>query len=123
MTWRAFIITLAVIVAISVGYGEVRYLNGWYAHSDKVNAEYAAKKQKAELKLAPTEAKAATANAKGKVIYQTIYRDVVKYVQDPNRTVCQFDDDSVSMRQSAIDTANNIAGFDDATLQAKPSGK
>jgi len=74
----------------------------------------------ATLKLAPTESKAATANAKGKVIYQTIYRDVVEYVQDPNRTVCRFDDDAVSMRQRTIDAANNIEGFDDATLQAKP---
>jgi len=119
--WKVF--ALLALAASFVGYGEVRYRNGWYAHSDKVNAEYAAKKQKAELKLAPTEAKAATANAKGKVIYQTIYRDVVKYVQDPNRTVCRFDDDAVSMRQRAIDAANNIAGFDDATVQAKPSRK
>lgn len=119
--WKVF--ALLALAASIVGYGELRYRNGWYAHSDKVNAEYAEKKQKAELKLAPTEAKAATANAKGKVIYQTIYRDVVKYVQDPNRIVCRFDDDAVSMRQRAIDAANNISGFDDATMQAKPGGK
>lgn len=119
--WKVF--ALLALAASFFGYGELRYRNGWYAHSAKVNAEYAAKKQKAELKLAPTEAKAATANAKGKVIYQTIYRDVVKYVQDPNRTLCRFDDDAVSMRQRAIDAANNIAGFDDATMQAKPGGK
>ncbi|WP_254633551.1 hypothetical protein [Pantoea sp. GbtcB22] len=111
------------MIAVAIGYGEIRYLNGWYAHSAKVNADHALKKQKAEIKLAPTEAKAATANAKGKVIYQTIYRDVVKYVQDPNRTVCRFDDDAVSMRQRAIDAANNISGFDDATMQVKPGGK
>ncbi|MGK3134859.1 hypothetical protein ACCX84_03700 [Pantoea trifolii] len=122
-TLRTYLITIALMVAAAIGYGEIRYLNGWYAHSAKVNTEYAVKKQKAEIKLAPTEAKASTANAKGKVIYQTIYRDVVKYVQDPNRTVCRFDDDAVSMRQRAIDAANNIAGFDDATVQAKPSGK
>lgn len=120
---RIYLITIAVMIAIATVYGEIRYLNGWYAHSDKINAEYAAKKQKAELKLAPTEAKAAIANANGKVIYQTIYRDVVKYVQDPNRTVCRFDDAAVSMRKRAIDAANNIAGFDDATVQAKPGRK
>lgn len=122
-TLRTFLIVIALMIAAAIGYGEIRYLNGWYAHSAKVKADYAAKKQKAEIKLAPTEAKAATANAKGKVIYQTIYRDVVKYVQDPNRTVCRFDDDAVSMRQRAIDAANNIAGFDDATVQAEPGGK
>ncbi|WP_293797256.1 hypothetical protein [uncultured Pantoea sp.] len=122
-TLRTFLIAIALMIAAAIGYGQIRYLNGWYAHSSKVNADYAVKKHKAEIKLAPTEAKAATANAKGKVIYQTIYRDVVKYVQDPNRTVCRFDDAAVSMRQRAIDAANNIAGFDDAAVQAKPSRK
>ncbi|WP_455853138.1 hypothetical protein [Pantoea endophytica] len=120
---RIYLITIAMMIAIAIGYGEIRYLIGWYAHSAKVNADYALKKQKAETKLAPTEAKAAIANAKGKVIYQTIYRDVVKYVQDPNRTVCRFDDDAFSMRQRAIDAANNIAGFDDTAMQTQSGGK
>lgn len=119
--WKVF--ALLALAASFIGYGEVRYRNGWYAHSDKVNAEYAEKKQKSELKLAPTEAKAATANTKGKVIYQTIYRDMVKYVQDPNRTVCRFDDDAVSMRQRAIDATNNIAGFDEPAVQTQSGGK
>jgi hypothetical protein len=122
-TLRTLLVTIALMFAAAVGYGEIRYLNGWYAHSDKVNADHAAKKQKAEAKLAPTEAKAATANAEGRVIYKTIYRDVVKYVQDPNRTVCRFDDDAVSMRQRAIDAANNISGFNEPTVQTEPSGK
>lgn len=120
MTWRAFIITLAVILAITIGYGEVRYLNGWYAHSAKVNADAAKKVNKANKALEPAEAKAATAQAEATVIYRTITRDVVKYVQDPNRTVCKFDPDAVSMRQRAIDAANNIPGFDAGAVQAKP---
>ncbi|WP_212815589.1 hypothetical protein [Erwinia rhapontici] len=120
MTWRAFIITLAVIVAISIGYGEVRYLNGWYAHSAKVNADAAKKVTKANKALEPAEVKAATAQAEATVIYRTITRDVVKYVQDPNRTRCKFDPDAVSMRQRAIDAANNIPGFDAGAVQAQP---
>jgi len=120
---RTFLITLVLIIAGTIGYGEIRYLNGWYAHSATVNADYALKKQKAEAKLVPIEQKAATANADGKVIYRTITRDVVKYVQDPNRTLCRFDDVAVSMRQRAIDAANTIPGFDESTVQAKPGGK
>ncbi|NIE98482.1 hypothetical protein F3J38_00135 [Pantoea sp. Acro-805] len=120
---RSFLITLVVIIASAIGYGEIRYLNGWYAHSDKVNADYALKKQKAEARLVPIEQKAATANAGGKVIYRTITREVVKYVQDPNRTVCRFDDVAVSLRQRAIDAANTIPGFDESTVQAQPGGK
>jgi uncharacterized membrane protein YtjA (UPF0391 family) len=119
--WKVF--AVIALIAAAIGYGEIRYRNGWYAHSAKVNADYALKKQKAEAKLVPIEQKAAAANADGKVIYRTITRDVVKYVQDPNRTVCRFDDDAVSMRQRAIDAANNIAGFDDPAVQIQPGGK
>lgn len=120
---RAYLIPIVAMIAIALGYGEIRYRNGWYAHNAKVNADYALKKKKAEAKLVPIEKKAATANADGKVIYRTITRDVVKYVQDPNRTVCRFDDDAVSMRQRAIDAANNISGFDEPAVQTQLSGK
>ncbi|MGK3116679.1 hypothetical protein [Candidatus Pantoea formicae] len=120
---RAYLITIFAMIVIGIGYGEIRYLNGWYAHSAKVNSDYALKKQKAEARLVPIEQKAATATADGKVIYRTITRDVVKYVQDPNRSVCRFDNNAVSMRQRAIDAANNIAGFDVPAVQTQPGRK
>ncbi|MGK1701323.1 hypothetical protein ACR912_20750, partial [Klebsiella pneumoniae] len=58
-------------------------------------------------------------NEAGKVIYKTITRDVVKYVQSPNRTVCRFDDAAVQLRQRAIDAANSIPGFDESAVQSK----
>lgn len=76
-------------------------------------------KEKAEKAIQPVEQKAAAAIEEGKVIYKTITRDVVKYVQSPNRTVCKFDDDAVQLRQRAIDAANAIPGFDDGALQSK----
>jgi hypothetical protein len=69
--------------------------------------------------IQPVEQKAAAATEEGKVIYQTITRDVVKYVQSPNRTVCRFDDDAVQLRQRAIDAANAIPGFDEPAVQGK----
>ncbi|KTS28143.1 lipoprotein [Pantoea stewartii] len=111
------------MIVVALGYGHVSYMNGWYDHSAKANSNYALKKQKAEAKLVPIEKKAATANADGKVIYRTITREVVKYVQDPNRSLCRFDGDAVSMRQRAIDAANNIGGFDEPAVQTQPSGK
>ncbi|MFE0412643.1 hypothetical protein ACFW0S_28485, partial [Citrobacter freundii] len=65
------------------------------------------------------EVKAAAATAEGNVIYRTITRDVVKYVQSPDRTVCQFDDAAVQLRQRAIDAANSISGFDAGAVQGK----
>ena len=120
---RAYLLTIALLILLAIGYGEIRYRNGWYAHSAKVNADYALKKQKAEARLVPTEQKAAEANSQGKVIYRTITRDVVKYVQDPNRNRCDFDDDAVRLRQQAIDAANNISGFDEPAMQTQPGGK
>ncbi|KEY43394.1 hypothetical protein ABEG75_11495 [Pantoea agglomerans] len=120
---RIYLITIAVMIAIAIGYGEIRYMNGWFTHSAKVNADYELKKQKAEAKLVPTEQKAAAASADGKVIYRTITRNVVTYVQNPNRTLCNFDDDAIRLRQQAVDAANHISGFDEPAVQAQPGGK
>ncbi|MCR4457588.1 hypothetical protein [Pseudescherichia sp. L3] len=92
---------------------------GWYAHADHINAMAAKKKDKAEKAIQKGDQKAAQASDEGRIIYRTITRDVVKYVQDPNRTVCAFDDESVRLRQRAIDAANSISGFDAAPVQGK----
>lgn len=92
---------------------------GWSSHADHINALAAKKKERAEKVIQPVEQKAAAATEEGKVIYRTITRDVVKYVQSPNRTVCKFDDDAVQLRQRAIDAANTIPGFDEPAVQGK----
>ena len=45
----------------------------------------------------------------------------MKYVNNPDRTVCKFDDDAVGLRKQAIDAANNLPGFDAATVQDERS--
>ncbi|MEG2114221.1 MAG: hypothetical protein RRZ38_10060 [Hafnia sp.] len=117
MTLKEKLSALTVLLALLSGSHYVAYLKGWYAHSDKVNSEYAAKSKKAEKAVAAGEQKAAVANAEGKVIYRTIYRDVVKYVNDSNHTNCKFDDSAVQLRQRALDAANSISGFDAGTVQ------
>ncbi len=87
--------------------------------ADHINALAAKKKEKAEKTIQPVEEKAAAATAEGKVIYRTITRDVVKYVQSPDRTVCQFGDAAVQLRQRAIDAANSISGFDAGAVSGK----
>ena len=119
MTIKAKLFLLAVLLALFVGTFYAGYLKGWYAHSEKVNSEHAEKNKKAEKAVAAGEQKAAAASAEGRVIYRTIYRDVVKYVNDPNHVKCDFDDHAVQLRQRAIDAANNIPGFDEPTVQGK----
>lgn len=119
MSIRTQVIAILAIILLAVGYGEIRYRNGWYTHAEQMNAAAAKKQKKIEAKIEPVEKKAAVAKSGGKVIYKTITRDMVKYVQDPNRTRCDFDDDAIRMRQRAIDAASNISGFDDTPMQAK----
>lgn len=119
MTIKTKLLSLAVLLALFAGTYYAGYLKGWYAHSEKVNSEHAAKNKKAEKAVATGEQKAAAASAEGKVIYRTVYRDVVKYVNDPNHIKCDFDDHAVQLRQRAIDAANNIPGFDEPTVQGK----
>lgn len=119
VTIKAKLFLLAILLAFFVGTFYAGFLKGWYSHSEKVNSEHPEKNKKAEKAVAAGEQKAAAASAEGKVIYRTIYRDVVKYVNDPNHVKCDFDDHAVQLRQRAIDAANNIPGFDEPAVQGK----
>ena len=112
-----------IAILIASASGGVGYGFGWKAKSDSVANELREKKDNADEKAKPPEQSAAKASSEAKVIYKTVYRDVVKYVNDPNRKRCDFDDDAVSMRRQAIDAANNIPGFDEQAVQDKRGGK
>ncbi|EPC3764801.1 hypothetical protein HPB55_30555 [Klebsiella michiganensis] len=119
MNGKTKLVIVGGVLAVCAGIYWVGYLKGWYAHSEQVNSQAKERLPKQEKAVAAGEQKAATANAEAKVIYRTVYRDVVKYVNDPNRTVCKFDSDAVQLRQRAIDAANAIPGFDEPAVQAK----
>ncbi|WP_409994363.1 hypothetical protein [Enterobacter genomosp. O] len=68
MTIKSKLLSLAVLLALFTGTYYAGYLKGWYAHSDKVNSEHAAKNKKAEKAVATGEPKAAAASVEGKVI-------------------------------------------------------
>lgn len=106
---KSIIILLAIAITVSASSFGVGYLKGWYAHSDKVNLDAAGRKQKAEIKQASSTAKSQQVRVVTETKYKTIYRDVVKYVSDSNRTVCTFDDNYVRLRQSALDTDSAIS--------------
>ncbi|MFT4464912.1 MAG: hypothetical protein ACMX3H_09710 [Sodalis sp. (in: enterobacteria)] len=116
---NAKLIALIAVLTVVSGAFWAGYLKGWYAHSDHVNSQAKAKHLEIEKAVNTGEKKAVDANAAANVIYRTVYRNVVKYVDSPNRSVCRFDDDAVRLRQRAIDAANHIPGFDDATVQGK----
>lgn len=119
MNGKTRLMFVGVVLAVCAGIFWAGYLKGWYTHSEQVKSQAKERLPKQEKAVAAGEEKAATANVEAKVIYRTVYRDVVKYVNDPNRTVCKFDSDAVQLRQRAIDAANAIPGFDEPAVQAK----
>ncbi len=88
---------------IVIGSHWFAYRAGWLAHADKINKEYSDRKQKAENRQAKSTSQSQKVRTITETKYKTIYRDVVKYVQDPTRTVCKFDDEYIRLRQSALD--------------------
>lgn len=106
---KLILITVAVLLVTNLSSFGTGYLNGWYAHSDKVNADYRSRKDKAEIKQAKSTTQSNQVRVVTETKYKTIYRDVVKYVSDPNRTVCNFDDSYIRLRQSSIDADNAIS--------------
>lgn len=109
MNLQVKLIALGVLLALLTGSHIYAYRSGWSAHADKINREAAEKKRKAQDKQDKSNAKAEEVRVVTETKYRTVYRDVVKYVQDPNRTVCKFDDTAVQLRQQAIDAANAVS--------------
>jgi len=100
------LLTCVAIGSLSFGAG---YLKGWYAHSDKVNLDAAKRKQNAENKQAKSTAQSQQVRVVTETKYKTIYRDVVKYVSDQNRTICTFDDNYIRLRQSTLNADSAVS--------------
>ena len=100
-------IGVAIIIAVS-GYG-TGYLKGWYAHSEKVNRDAEKRRQEAQSKQAKSTTQSQQVRVVTETKYKTIYRDVVKYVSDPNRNVCVFDDNYQRLRQQSLDADASIS--------------
>lgn len=101
------IITGCVLVLLACSH-IYAYRSGWSAHADKINNEAREKKDKAEVKLAVVE----DIQEKERIVIQTKYKvinhDVIKYVKD-HHVKCDFDAESVRLRQAAIDAANSVS--------------
>lgn len=97
------------------------YLKGWSEGRDALVAEQQAKAQaqlaKQTTRQQANDSKAAAADESGKATAEVITRDVIKYIKTPGRNVCVFDDTRVQLKSRAVDNANTIPGYDDATVQ------
>lgn len=108
---RIKLILIAVGVAVIItasGYG-AGYLKGWYAHSEKVNRDAEKRRQAVQSRQAKSTTQSQQVRVVTETKYKTIYRDVVKYVSDPNRNVCVFDDNYQRLRQQSLDADASIS--------------
>lgn len=108
MTLKTNLIITGCALALLAGSHIYAYRAGWSAHADKINNEAREKKDRAEVKLAVVE----DSQEKERIVIQTKYKvinhDVIKYVKEPH-VKCDFDSDSIRLRQSAIDAANSVS--------------
>ncbi len=109
MTAQFKLIIASVILALLAGSHIWAYRAGWSAHSDKVNKDYAERKARAEAAQTKSNSKAEEVRIVTETKYKVVNRDVIKYLQSPDRTKCNFDADSVRLRQQAIDAANAVS--------------
>lgn len=127
MSVRTYIITCLVAAIITFAASEFSYRQGWNEGRAKLAAQQG---EKARATLAKrvtvqqvNDTKAAEAEQAGATKTVVITREVVKYVQNPDRVRCTFDDDRVQIKQRAIDNANAIPGYDVEAVPVSAGGK
>ena len=110
-----------ICIAISIGllvafiYGQWQYRNGWNEGRAKLVAQ---QEEKARATLAKrvtaqqvNDTKAAEAEQAGAAKTITIRQEVIKYIKS-DRVVCNFDEERVRLKASAVDNANMVPGYD-----------
>ena len=122
-----------ICIALSIGllvafiYGQWQYRNGWNEGRAKLVAQQEEKARVAMAKRVTVQqvndTKAAEAEQVGAAKTIVITREVVKYVQNPDRVRCTFDDDRVRIKQRAVDNANAIPGYDGEAVPVSAGGK
>lgn len=100
------------------------YAFGWFSHGWYTNSQ-----ELKDVKSEITQAKEVQKQADGgeseaaqvKVVTETkfkvITRDVIRYVQNPDRVVCIHDADWLRAKLSAVDAANSITSVDARAVQ------
>lgn len=125
--WKLYALVAVMCVAVLWGLGHYRYNAGWNEGRAKLVTQ---QEDKARATLAKqvagqqvNETKAAEAEQVGAAKTVVITREVVKYVQNPDRVRCTFDDDRVRIKQRAVDNANTIPGYDGEAVPVSAGGK
>lgn len=97
------LIAIALLISTHSGVYFYAYNAGWNSHQDAVDKAEREQRAAAEIKQAKSTQQTNEVKIVTETKYKTIYRDVVKYVDNPSRMRCDFDNDYIGLRQSALD--------------------
>lgn len=124
---RLYLVTVAVLALACYGWGLWQHQTGWRDGRNTLLAEQseAAEKLRQEntQRQQVEDAKAAEAEQQGEAKTITITKELIRYVQTPNRVKCDSPPERVQLRARAATNANFIPGFDEDAVQDGSAGK
>lgn len=100
------------------------YAFGWFSHGWYTNSQEL-KNVKSEITQAKEvqkqadggESEAAQVKVVTETKYQTITRDVIRYVKVPDRVVCDYDAERMRIKSAAVTATNAISAVDERAVQ------
>ncbi|EEH8063278.1 hypothetical protein G3R67_003417 [Salmonella enterica subsp. enterica serovar Agona] len=111
-----YVAAFVLVVGAYYIYGIMQYREGWKEGQAALVAQQhqqqQARLEKQVTRQQQNDAQAAVAEQQGAARTVTITQEVVKYIKTPGRNVCTFDEARVKLKQSAVDNANRIEGYD-----------
>lgn len=124
---RLYLVTVAVMTLAGYGWGLWQYQTGWREGRTALLAEQseAAEKLRKEntQRQQVEDTKAAEAEQQGEAKTITITKELIRYVQTPNRVKCDPPPERVRLRARAAANANFIPGFDGEAVSDGTAGK
>ena len=124
---RLYLATVAVLSLAGYGWGLWQNHTGWQGGRTALLAEQseAAEKLRKEntQRQQVEDTKAAEAEQQGEAKTITITKELIRYVQTPNRVKCDSTPERVQLRARAAANANFIPGFDGEAVPGGNAGK
>lgn len=124
---RLYLTTVAALSLASYGWGLWQHQTGWREGRTTLLAEQSEAAEKLRQENAQRQqvedTKAAEAEQQGEAKTVTITKELIRYVQTPNRVKCDSPPERVQLRARAAANANFIPGFDGDAVQGGHAGK
>ena len=124
---RLYLATVAALALAGYGWGLWQHQTGWADGRAALLAEQSEAAEKLRQENAHRQqvedTKAAEAEQQGEAKTITITKELIRYVQTPNRVKCDPPLERVQLRARAAANANFIPGFDGEAVPVGNAGK